>query len=132
MTKKGKKIEKLKAAQAAAAAATAAAAANRSGKPREPRPKGTRPKGPAAAGSLKAAQQPIPSLFSATVKPVNLSVGPIREEGPAAGKDAMTNIETWNNEARDVCLLPGVRTFGKHLARVYVYNTTLYRFDTHY
>lgn len=87
MTKKGKKIEKMKAAQAAAAAAALAASiANRNSKAnmtknRELKLKNNkRPVSSKAIGNKvgdRKTPTPIPSLFSTTVKPVNLPAGPI-------------------------------------------------------
>jgi hypothetical protein len=87
MTKKGKKIEKMKAAKAAAAAAALAAnIANRNSKAnlaknRELKTKNS--KRPVSSNTIgnkvgdRKTPTPIPSLFSTTVKPVNLSAGPI-------------------------------------------------------
>lgn len=81
MTKKGKKIEKMKAAQAAAAAAALAASKANMAKNRELKLKSTkRPVSSKTIGNKvgdRKTPTPIPSLFSTTVKPVNLSAGPI-------------------------------------------------------
>ncbi len=121
MTKKGKKAEKLKAAQAAAAAAALASSANNrtnynnNRKARDLKQHSSRAYSSQAkiveksqSGERKktSVSVPIPSLFSANIKPMlipamleqNISGKTASAHTKLTHKDFMTNIETWNNE----------------------------------